>query len=445
MKGITSFRDLVALITISALTACGGSNNSAPSPTNPSAACAPDVPVAAGLFTSPPTDINQVSGVRPLGNLNPGGGHVLSVDHMYLNYATPNGGGTDIVPVYAMGDGEIIYLIKSTDPGGYDYELHIKHSCSVASYFIHLHGLSPDVEAFISTRGGVWQDISGTGDGPWLMFLGQPGGAPTMPVAAGDPVGITRNYSVSWDVGVIDKRFVSGSFLNSSPRRYPDIQDFLAVMPTIDVDYGVYQVGHRSFNAACFLDYLDNSTGMRDVWFDKLTSTPRTCGQVGWDVSGRLSGAWFNPAIDAAGPEVLFDIEAGALSIIPDNYNPLHRVQIGFGNDSGDTTPSLALLDPSTWSPPIAGVDQIRQPFFIASNPLLLATVNPDPAVVDVGKTVCYDLPYWTGDYNYVLFHMTDSTTLRVKYDPTDYTTAQCTGLSASYPVVDDSWGTYIR
>ncbi len=104
------------------------------------------------------------------------------------------------------------------------------------------------------------------------------------------------------------------------------------------------------------------------------------------------------------------------------------------------------LLDPSTWSPPILGVDQITLPFTVTKDIAPGAVVNPDPVAVGAGMMVCYDLPYNTEtNYNYVLFHMTDSITLRAKYDPTAHTMSKCASFSGSFPPVDAAWVTYIR
>lgn len=111
--------------------------------------------------------------------------------------------------------------------------------------------------------------------------------------------------------------------------------------------------------------------------------------------------------------------------------------------------PSPALLDPSTWTPPVAGVTQIDQPFAITFDVTPAAVINPDPSNIGAGITVCYDLSYGTpggGAFDTVLFKLTGATTLSVKYDPAGDATAQCANMQAmGFSAVDTSWVTYIR
>ena len=408
-------------------------------------ACRPDIPVRAGLLTASPARLADVAGVIPLGNLNPGDMHVLPVDHMYLRYPFPAGGGGLSYPVYNMAAGELFMLFRQQVPGrpDYDYQLFIEHTCSVHSYLDHLHGLSPEIETHLTDHSATWLDLGGGGSGPWIMFLGQSGGAPKMPLAAADQVGVTKNYSSAWDVGVVDTRFTNGTFANPSANRYPTYSDYAPLFPALaGVDLSIYNFGNKMRNGACFIDYLDNSSGMQSAWHAKLDSTPKGCGTIGWDVPGRLRGAWFNPALDAL-PAVAMDYETAALSIVLDNVDPT-RVQIGIGNAAGGTTtPSLALLDPANWTPPLSA-PQIANPFRVAMNPTAGAVVNPDPVNVGPGTTVCYDLAYASG-YNTLLLRMIDAERLSVKYDPTPHATAQCASIESSFPPVDSSWKTYIR
>ncbi len=412
--------------------------------------CTPDIPVSAGLLSSPPTEIANVAGVVPLGNLNPGGHHALSVDHMYILYpATGHLPGTDSYPVYAMAIGRIFSIYRQQKIGrpDYDYLVSLEHTCSVTSRFDHIHGLSARIQDYLTATGAQWQDMSGLGTGPWILLLGQPGGPAMLDVAAGEQLGITRNYGANWDVGIVDKRFVSGAFANTSYTRYPKFSDYMSQLPNLAVDPNVYDfLGTQSLNAGCFIDYLSTAGGLQSIWFNLLLSSPKGCGAVGWDTPGYLRGAWFNPAIDGT-PWPAFDIDVAALSILPDNLNPGTTVQIGWGNAAGSWSAadsSLALLDPSQWSPPITGQNQIAQPFKVLMDTAPAATVNPDPSRVGVGTTVCYDLPH-NGGYDYVLFHLTDATHLRAKYVPGGYPSSQCATLSGSFPAADSTWPAYIR
>ncbi len=418
----------------------------------PDPSCPPDVPVNAGLLSSPPTDIANVAGIIPLGNMNPRGNHVLPVDHMYIVYpATGHAPGTDSYPVYAMGPGRIYMIYRQQVDGrpDYDYQVYLDHTCSVTSRVDHLHGLSARIQDYLATTGAQWQDMFGSGTGPWILALGQPGGPAMLDVAAGAQLGTTKNYSGSWDVGVVDKRYMNGTIANMSRTRYPMIWDYVDQLPNLTIDTSVYGfVGNQYLNAACFIDYLSTSGGLQVAWFDLLLSSPKGCGQAGWDTPGYLRGAWFNPAIDGT-PWPAFDIEVAALSIVPYNMNPDNVVQIGWGNAaaaSSAANASLALLDPSQWDPPIMGKDQIGEGFHVPMDTATDATVNPDPARVGVATTVCYDLSYYGGTgYDYILFQLTDATHLKVKYVPGGYASSQCATLSGAFPAVDGTWATYVR
>lgn len=388
-------------------------------------------PPDSALFTNAPTDVANTVGVIPLGNLNPGGGHVLAVDHMYITYPFPDTGGAYSYPVYAMADGEIVMLLRQQVPGrpDYDYQVFIRHNQAVTSYFDHLHGLSSRIMAHIAAApDSSW--ISPDGTNFRLLFLGQLGAPDPLPVHAGEQVGITKSYSFSWDVGVVDQR-VRGHFAGHGPRRYPDFRDFLKLLGyRIDPPFA----GNKTINAVCFIDYMEPS--LKTAWFELLLSDPKTCGRDAWDIDGRLRGAWFNPAVDAAAEPPLSDLEYSALSIIPDNLAPTTRVQIGAGSGN-----PYAALDPAGAYP------QLRQPFIIEIDTATGARINPDPAAVrPTTGTVCYDLLYNDGGmarYNTMLFHMLDARRLAIKYDPAPHDSPQCGLIAPSEP--DSAWVIYKR
>jgi len=77
----------------------------------------------------------------------------------------------------------------------------------------------------------------------------------------------------------------------------------------------------------------------------------------------------------------------------------------------------------------------------------LTAVINPDPANVTVNTMVCYNLQVFnpTAGFNSILFFMSDSHTLNVKYDLTINLAAQCSNLLASNPTVSSDWVLYSR
>lgn len=146
------------------------------------------------VFTSPPTDIENVAGVIPQGNTNPKGDHVLPVDHMYLEFPNPDNGGADAYPVYAMADGEIVLIQRSQDDGKAhpDYQIFIRHSKSVTSYFDHVNELSASLQDYIDAA-PVDPWLMPAGPDIALLFFDQVDAPPPFPVSAGEQIGTARS------------------------------------------------------------------------------------------------------------------------------------------------------------------------------------------------------------------------------------------------------------
>ena len=381
-------------------------------------------------FKFGPTDIQNVAGVTPLGNLNPGGNHVLAVDHMYIGYPFPETAGAFSYPVYAMAGGELVMLFRTPVSGTSDqsYQIFIRHNASLTFYYDHVHVLSDRILNYLASDPAGWVSVGG-GDFQVMVF-GQGGAPPPLRLSAGEEVAITKSYTSAWDVGVIDRR-VRADLIGRGPRRYPG---YAALFSAAGLNLVSPRLGNKITHAACFINYLP--LALKAAWFALLTSDPQSCGADGWDVVGRLRGAWFNSAVDAAATPPVFDLEQAALSIIPDNNNPTARVQIGVG--SGGT---YSALDPAGAYP------ELKHPFVIQID-TLSTHVNPDPASVAVSTgTVCYDLSYnhmGGPRYETLLFHMLGSRRVAVKYDPAWQSSPQC-GFMTLPSSPDASWSVYKR
>jgi hypothetical protein len=332
----------------------------------------------------------------------------------------------------------------------------------VTTYF-HLHVLGPAFEAWIADNVDEW--AAPIDPDQQHLALGQPGGPPMYFVSAGEQIGakiddIEPGRASGFSLGVMDKRVVSGTFVRHSTFRIPSnfdlVEEFLPELAWVVRMY--HFVGHNQLNAEHFVNYMTG--GLRDAYLAVLNSGDGTTGATGWDVPGHVQGVWFNPRIDE---EFFIDFEVGALSIGPwvslvvgspfQEYSDAPDVQVGWGvAANGVTEPSLALLDPATWDPPISGVDQIRRPFAIYVDPLS-DVVNPDPARVGPGITVCYDLVYardQTTTYDTVLVHLAGDPEvldeLYLLYEPSGSAIPQCDILyDAGFPPIDDSWVTFVR
>lgn len=376
------------------------------------------------VFTHGPTDPGMVERVIPLGNLNPGDNHVLAVDHMYLT--VPISAGIASVPVYAMADGTVVSMARwwHEEIAQYDYGIWIQHTSAVTSYFIHLTQLTDRIIEQTLLTPDPWTPIAPGFD---VLLFGQGAAPPRFSLAAGERIG--RSFGHTWDVGVIDTR-VRGDFIGRGERRYPTMDDYIALL---GLPYVAPYPGQQTLNAACFIDYL--APGLRETWQALIASTPKWCGLAGHDVHARLRGAWFSTNVDDAPEPPLFDLQTGALSIIPDNLRPLTHIQIGIG--AGRLSP----FDPDNV------LDRLDMPFFVAVDFTPGARVNPDPSAVGARTgTVCYDLAYHDGGesrYNAIFFNLTGGRGVLVKLDTTPYTAPPC--ADSGLPLPDGSWAEYVR
>jgi hypothetical protein len=386
------------------------------------------VDTAGFLFTHAPAAFSDIGGIEPLGALNPGDNHVLAVDHMYLQYPTPPGDPLTSYPVSVMGSGSIVMVTRERFDGraDYDYGVFIQHTRSITSYVLHLHVPNANLDGILNSADpSAWIAVGSL----QVMLLGQLGAPAPIPMSGGDFLGFTKNYSHAWDVGVIDTK-VRGDFLGRGERRYPKIQDYMDLLGIVAEPPFA---GQQTLNARCFLDYLP--PGLRAM-YERLLTGPN-CGRAGWDVTGRLRGAWFNRSIDDEPVPPLRDLESGALSIIPDNREPFTYVRLAFGAGS-----RFSAFDPDPDRP----IGQLRNAFRVEIDRTPDTRINADPIEVRAsGGTYCYDLPYHAPEgprFNSVRF-LVEGRQLRVKYDPTPFEAPQCALLPPELP--DDSWATYVR
>lgn len=369
-------------------------------------------------LTSPPANLADVAGIIPLGSSHPGvasgNGHVIPVNHMYLNYLVPENGGADAYAVRAMAAGEVVMVSwthRTTGAPADDYGIYLFFGDALSAWVEHVHALSPALQAHLDAYPGDWHEGF---PGFKIMFLGQAGQPAALAVAGGELLGYTRDYSSNWDVGVVDACHTTLP-ANPGPRRYPTLMEMAAAMGIV-LPAPPFP-GNRFSNAACFLDYL--APALRPAWQALLVSTPPGCGRVIWDLPGSLQGTWFNPAVDTWPDEsVLVRLEKAAFAIVPSALNPETEIQISIA--SGD--PDLSALDPGGSAP------QLAFAFHVVVDASPGALIDPVPSAVGPDTTVCYDLPH-TGDPLWDrLYLRLDSTTgeLAIAYEPLAAATPQC-------------------
>lgn len=298
------------------------------------------------LFIRSPAHLDQVAVVVPRGNLNPSGGHVRPVKHMYLQYVRPRGGGTDSVGVNTMAAGEIVMLLHrqneacvqpvgdgcATGPGATqlidEYQIWVRHSAQVTSYYDHLHELDPRLGLPDWRAQAGWVQIGSMR----ILFLGLNGARAPVRVAPEQRLGATRNYSSAWDVGVCDTRRMAW-FLGSGVLRYPSLPDFLAAYVAeggagITLSPGQPFAGEMFFNSASFIDYMPSRLAVQ--WRAKLGGDG-SGGRHDWDVAGTLQGNWYRADVTSPTFANMRAIEENSVSFSPYNLDPAIKVQIGIG------------------------------------------------------------------------------------------------------------------
>lgn len=430
---------LSALLAISLGCSGGGGSPSSPPPPPP-----PPSPTRFQVF---PTELAFVGTIQGLGNLNPGGGHVLPVNHMYASFPASELSNTSLTSpnqphsVVAPAAGTV-FLVKHEFVRGHDsYQLFVKVNSTIVYSLDHLTEISLPITSHIAASGAEWFHMNPPSELPRIFHMEMTGRPSGLVVASGDKLGTVRALQdstgavtqFSWDFGVMDKD-ITRIFVNPAPNRYPRFQDSASGLG-LTLDYPF--LGNPFTNAGRFPDYYDDSAGIRSALLAKVESSPP--GELGtdaWDIAGKLRGAWFNSDLDSL--PIFQSHEAAAIAIVPSRPDQT-RYWISIGNDNG-RSPRLAKLDPG-------GRPELAEPF----SGLMVATgnLNRDPALVGVGETVVYELPYnlpSNHGWHTLLCRLTSTTELKVKlvfHDSTDASSAVA-DLAAN-PLPDSTWTPYIR
>src|SRR5262245_22769674 len=155
------------------------------------------------FFNHLPTNLAQVAGIVPLGNMNPAG-HTIPTRHIYVypRMTTPGDPSTALtVPVYAPGKAEIVAV--DYRPDAPDWSIHLKPCRDVLLYYFHVDRLAPAIAAAVGdvAAGGV--DMGG--------FTAKP---VSIRLTPGQLIGYAQNF----DIGVHDFRKPPQPFVN--PARY---------------------------------------------------------------------------------------------------------------------------------------------------------------------------------------------------------------------------------
>jgi hypothetical protein len=240
------------------------------------------------LFNHLPTDLSQVAGIVPLGNMNPAG-HTLPTRHIYVypNMTTPGDVSTAItVPVYAPGRAEIVAV--EYHPDSSDWSIHLKPCRDVLLYYFHIDRLAPAIAAAVGdvADGGV--DM---GD-----FTAKP---VSIVLTPGQLIG----HAQTFDIGVHDFRKPPQPFAN--PARYAvDLPTLIAAFPGLAGDPIALAVAPHIIPQALFnrcpIDYFTAplraalTARLSDYDGAPLASGAPRCHSHMQDVAGTAQGNWWN-------------------------------------------------------------------------------------------------------------------------------------------------------
>ena len=265
------------------------------------------------VFTDVPTKLVGVSGIVPLGNLNPKG-HTIPSRHAYIYpVMTIPGDPTTAktVPVFAPGKADIVAV--EYHPGDLDWSLHIKPCAEISLYYLHVDKLAPAIAAAVG-------DVSDGG----IVFPGSMTAKPvTIPVTGGQLLGFAQTF----DVGLHDFRKPEQPFVNQA-RYKVDIPTLLAAFGLAGNPIAVAvapRIMPQALYNRCFIDYYKPApraaltARLSDYDGLPLASGVPPCHSHMQDVTGSARGNWWNdldPTHDA-----LFN-EDHAVALVSWNVTP---------------------------------------------------------------------------------------------------------------------------
>lgn len=302
------------------------------------------------VFSHPPTTLEDVLGIVPLGSVNPPE-HTLPSHHVYVYVGLPGATTAPVVDVYAPGRMKLVGAIRH---GPRDYELHLKPCREVRLYVIHLSRLAPRIAAALPALDD-------------LCLRGFCAERADLLVGTGERLG-TVDGTEHWafDLGVIDARRPPHPFANPGRYRVPaSLLEGLTPEQRALVDL----IAPDDLRQQCALDYFAPAlrAAMQRLLGEFDGSVPRTaaprCGAYAQDVPGTAQGNWFLTAEDT-----VFSEERG-VALVRDAVDPAVPV-LSVGTE-------------------VTGLDSAAYWFLPAADPR--SRTNVDFPGVAPGDVYCYE------------------------------------------------------
>jgi len=338
-------------------------------------------------FTVCPVDLDDVSSIVPLGNLNPPG-HTFPTDHIYFYLKAAGGTGVTVeTPLYALGNMTLTSATASQHVNAGLIDFGVTMECGEVVLILgHVTTLAANIFGNTTDLSG-WdlQDEYSTGGETYRMYRKQFDRA----IQAGDSLGTAGGNPGQWalDIGLYDRSSISGTAAN--PSRWQ-------------------KSWYR--HADCPLEFYEAGPVVDSIWAlvvrDGGAGDLYPCGQVLQDVPGTAHGCWFLDGITDPYPEdnhlalvwsntqpslaaisagtMIPTLTSGVYNITPENTGVLNRdfsAVTADGTVYGYTPPGLP-----------GGVIVIALP---TTNSLWIeylpsATTNPASWVFTAAKTLFY-------------------------------------------------------
>lgn len=312
-------------------------------------------------FTQDILDASAYHSISPLGVVNPSG-HTFPTDHMYYYYTDY----LSVSPVYSPGTMYVESITAqehlSVDPVFTDYTVRFRPCEDFYNFFMHMSGLSADLEAAYnaveSTSDNCNEYSAGgenfricTKDVRYKFVAGE---------IVGTGGGNTGQHALDW--GAYDTRTAITGVANQS------------------------RWWEQMLNNVCPLDYfpdaLKNSLKSLVGYYDERRTVEPICGTINQDVSGTAQGRWFLTGTALTGWQ-----EDHQLALI---HEPVDFTQGLFSVGDSVTTLSTGKYE---FTPVDSGY------------------VNRDfDQVISDGQVYCYDT-----DNGVILMQLTADTTLRIE------------------------------
>lgn len=232
------------------------------------------------FFSIIPIILSDVTGIVPLGNFNPQGGHVFPTDHIYFYLRKPNSSDYDGAPIeatlYSPGNARIISVSASehlSENSPYtDYSIDISPCKEIKLRFGHVTTISQKLKNQIIPPYSTFNEYT-TGGKVFKMYSK----TLNISITAGEILGTAggRRGQNALDIGVYDAR-VKLSFANPSRWQQSDAK-----------------------YAACPPDYFTPDAKIKmeamlgNYYGNVLRTIPPICGEFAQDVHGTAQGVWF--------------------------------------------------------------------------------------------------------------------------------------------------------